>query len=242
MKKGLFVIIGLLGCLFANAQRRETSLYIPLIDSPEVAQLKVVLVELAMQNPGLKVHDAKLKVNKYETNKAKAGWLNMLQASGNLNEYTLKNNSNNATFFPRYNFSLTVPIGSLISIPNDVKIARAEKKVIINMKEEDKLKLKADVLNAYELYAANKKMMELSVPLLEDVYNHYKQTEEKFSAGDKDVSVETLNIAYRSYNEEMVRKVMLERDIRQAKIEIEKLIGISFEEAVLQAQARTFSK
>lgn len=39
MKKGLFIIIGLLGCLFANAQRKETSLYIPLIDSPEVAQL-----------------------------------------------------------------------------------------------------------------------------------------------------------------------------------------------------------
>ncbi|ACU61161.1 TolC family protein [Chitinophaga pinensis] len=242
MKKGLFIIIGLLGCLFANAQRKETSLYIPLIDSPEVAQLKVVLVELAMQNPALKVHDAKLKVNKYETNKAKAGWLNMLQASGNLNEYTLKNNSNNATFFPRYNFSLTVPIGNLITIPNDVKIAKAEKKVIIAMKEEEQLKIKADVLNAYELYAANKKMMELEVPLLEDVYNHYKQTEEKFSSGDKDVSVETLNIAYRSYNEEMVRKVMLERDIRQAKIELERLIGVSFEEAVLQSQARTMSK
>ena len=110
------------------------------------------------------------------------------------------------------------------------------------MKEEEQLKIKADVLNAYELYAANKKMLELEVPLLEDVYNHYKQTEEKFSAGDKEVTVETLNIAYRSYNEEMVRKVMLERDIRQAKIELERLIGISFEEAVLQSQARTFNK
>lgn len=242
MKKGLLVIIGLVSCLLVHAQRRETSLYIPLIDSPEVAQLKTVLVELALQNPALRIYDNKLKANKYETTKAKAGWLNLLQASGNLNEYTLKNNSNNSTFFPRYNFSLTVPLGSFLTIPNDVKIAKAEKKVIINMKEEEQLKIKADVLNAYELYAANKKMLELSIPLLEDVYNHYKQTEEKFSSGDKDVTVETLNIAYRSYNEEMVRKVMLDRDIRQAKIEIEKLIGISFEEAVLQSQSRTFPK
>jgi outer membrane protein TolC len=241
MKKGLFVMIGLVSCLFVYAQRRETSLYIPLVDSPEVTQLKNVLVELAMQNPGLKVYDNKMKVNKYESNKAKAGWLNMLQASGNLNEYTLKNSGSDATFYPRYNFSLTLPLGSLITIPNDVKIARAEKKVIINMKEEAQLKIKADVLNAYELYAANKKLMELEVPLLEDVYNNYKQTEEKFSSGDKDVTVETLNITYKSYNEEMVRKVMLERDLRQAKIELERLIGISFEEAVLQSQARTFS-
>jgi outer membrane protein TolC len=242
MKKGLFVIIGLVSCLFVHAQRREASLYIPLIDSPEVAQLKIVLVELAMQNPALKVYEHKLKAAKYETNKAKAQWLNMLQAAGNMNEYTIKNNSNNATFFPRYNFSLTIPLGSFVSIPADVKIARTEKKALINMKEEEQLKLKADVLNAYELYATNKKLMELSVPLLEDVYNNYKQTEEKFSAGDKDVSVETLNIAYRSYNEEMVRRVMLERDIRQAKNELERLIGISLEEAVLQSQARTFNK
>lgn len=242
MKKGLSFIIGLAFCISVDAQNKETSLYIPLADAPEVAQLKEVLVELAMQNPALKVYDNKARIAKYQQNKATAGWLNMLQAAGNLNEYTLKNNSNNATFFPRYNFSLTVPIGNLISIPNDVKIAKAERKVITNMKEEEQLKIKADVLNAYELYAANKKMMELEVPLLEDVYNHYKQTEEKFSAGDKDVTVETLNIAYRSYNEEMVRKVMLERDIRQAKIELERLIGISFEEAVLQSQARTFNK
>lgn len=242
MKKGLLFIIGLAFCISVQAQKKESSLYIPLTDSPEVAQLKAVLVELAMQNPGLKVYDNKAKIAKYQQNKAAAGWANLFQAYGNLNEYTLKNNSNNSTFFPRYNFSLTIPLGSFISIPNDVKIAKTERKVVMNMKEEEQLKIKADVLNAYELYAANKKLMELEVPLLEDVYNHYKQTEEKFSAGDKEVSVETLNIAYRSYNEEMVRKVMLERDIRQAKIELERLIGISFEEAVLQSQARTFNK
>jgi outer membrane protein TolC len=127
-------------------------------------------------------------------------------------------------------------LGALVTIPNEVKIAKTEKKLIGNMKEEEQRKIKADVLNAYELYAANKKLLELQAPLLEDVYSHYKQTEEKFSAGDKDVSIETLNISYRSYNEEMVRKVMLERDIRQAKIELEKLIGITFEEAVVQSQ------
>lgn len=238
MKKGLFFVVGLCSCLFVQAQKKETSLYLPMADAPEVVQLKEVLVELAMQNPIVRSYAAKTQINRYETNKAKAQWLNMLTAAGNLNEYTIKNSGNNNVFFPRYNFSLMVPLGSLIVIPNDVKIARAEKKVLITEKESEILKIKADVLNAYELYAANKKLLELQVPLLEDVYSHYKQMEEKFSAGDKDVTVETLNISYRSYNEEMVRKVMLERDIRQAKIELEKLIGVPFETAVLQSQAR----
>jgi outer membrane protein TolC len=236
MKKGLLFIVGLCSCFFVYGQKKETSLYVPLTDPPEVAQLKQVLVELAMQNPALKAYETRTQINKYQTNKAKAQWLNMLTAAGNLNEYTLKNSSSNNTFFPRYNFSLTIPLGALVTIPNEVKIAKTEKKLIGNMKEEEQRKIKADVLNAYELYAANKKLLELQAPLLEDVYSHYKQTEEKFSAGDKDVSIETLNISYRSYNEEMVRKVMLERDIRQAKIELEKLIGITFEEAVVQSQ------
>ena len=252
MKKGFLLIFGLCICLFLHAQEKQgkkETLFVPLTDAPEVARLKEVLVELAMQNPGIAVFDGKAQINKYETTKAKAQWLNMLTAAGNLNEFTLKGSSTNNgtttnynTFYPRYNFSLMVPIGNLISIPMDVKIAKTNRKVIGSMKEEEQRRIKADVLDAYELYSADKKLLELQAPLLEDVYNHYKQTEEKFSNGDKDVAVETLNISYRSYNEEMVRKVMLERDIRQAKIVLEKLIGVSFEEAVLQSQARTGMK
>lgn len=242
MKKGFLLVFSLFSALFLHAQKKETSLFVPLSDPPEVTRLKEVLVELAMQNPGIAVFDAKTEINHYETTKAKAQWLNMLSAAGNLNEFTLKNSGNSNTFYPRYNFSLMIPLGNLIIIPNDVKIAKTNKKVISSMKEEEQLRLKAAVLDAYELYAADKRLLELQAPLLEDVYSHYKQVEGKFSAGDKDVSVETLNIAYRSYNEEMVRNVMLERDIRQAKIALEKLIGVPFEEAILQSQARTGMK
>jgi outer membrane protein TolC len=242
MKKGFFLVFSLFSALFLHAQKKESSLFVPLTDSPEVTRLKEVLVELAMQNPALAVYDSKAEINRYETTKAKAQWLNMLSAAGNLNEFTLKNNSTSNSFYPRYNFSLMIPLGNLIIIPNDVKIAKTNKKVISSMKEEEQRRLKAEVLDAYELYAADKKLLELQAPLLEDVFSHYKQTEAKFSSGDKDVSVETLNISYRSYNEEMVRKVMLERDIRQAKIVLEKWIGVPFEEALLLSQARTGMK
>lgn len=238
MKKIFFAIAGMCMTIVSQAQVKESSsLYVKLNEAPEVTRLKAKLVELAMHNPGLSVFDAKKEINKYEVSKAKAQWLNMLTAAGNLNEYTIKNSSNNNVFFPRYNFSLMVPIGNLISIPADVKIAKTNKKVIDNSQDEAKLKLKADVLNAYENYATAKKLLELHAPLLEDVLTHYKQIEAKFTKGEKEVTVEAYNASYRAYNSEMVGQVNLERELKQAKIEIEKYIGVSLEEAILQSQA-----
>lgn len=240
MKKVFFVIVGMCMSALSQAQVKEASLYVKLVDAPEVTRLKAKLVELAMANPGLSVYDAKKEINKYEQTKAKAQWLNLLTAAGNLNEYTIKNSgtaNNNNVFFPRYNFSLMIPLGNLVSIPADVKIAKTNRKVINFTQDEAKLKLKADVLNAYENYSGDKKLLELQAPLMEDALTHYKQIEEKFTKGEKEVGVEDYNAAYRNYNAEMVRKVMLERELRQAKIEIERLIGISLEEAILQSQA-----
>lgn len=237
MKKVIFVIAGMCMGFTSQAQDKPTSLYVKLVDAPEVTRLKAKLVELAMANPGLSVYDAKKEINGYEVTKAKAAWLNTLGVAGNLNEYTIKNSSSNNVFFPRYNFSLMIPLGNLITIPADIKIAKTNRKVINYTQDEAKLKLKADVLNAYENYAGDKKLMELQAPLLEDALTQYKQVEEKFTKGDKDVSVDDYNASYRNYNAEMVRKVTLERELRQAKIEIERLIGISLEEAILQSQA-----
>ncbi|PSL43752.1 outer membrane efflux protein [Chitinophaga niastensis] len=238
MKKVFFVIVSICFSVFAQAQDKASSLYLKLNDAPEVTRLKAKLVQLAMENPGLSVFDAKREINSYEVTKAKAAWLNTLTAAGNLNEYTIKNQatSNNA-FFPRYNFSLMIPLGNFITIPNDVKIAKTNKKVINYTQDEARRKLKADVLDAYEQYASAKKLLELQAPLLEDVLTQYKQIEEKFSKGEKGITVEEYNTAYRNYNGEMVRKVMVEKELRLAKNEVERLIGISLEEAILQSQA-----
>lgn len=240
MKKFLLVLSLVCAGIVANAQEQEsTSLYVKIVDAPAVTALKAKLVELALQNPLLNEYDAKLQINHYEQTKAKAQWLNYLSAAGNLNEYTIKNSSTTGNvFFPRYNFSLMIPIGSLLIIPADVKIKKTEKKEIGAARKVDERKLKADVLDAYELYVAAKKQLELQAPLLEDALAHYKQTEQKFGAAEKGISVVDYNAAYRIYNEELVRKVNLEKELKMAKIEMERLIGVTFEEAVLQSQGQ----
>lgn len=236
MKRVLFFLLVALTGTMAKAQRADTSIVLRLpADQPTVARLKTRLVELAMENPQIKALDIKKQITKYDENRAKAGWLDMIVASGNLNEFTIKGGgtTTNNTLYPRYNFGINVPLGHLISIPNEVKIAKANGKVFEQQKEGEKLALKSAVLRAYEDYATNKQLYELQLPLLEDAYNHYKQTEQKFSKGDQNTAVEGLNEAYRIYNAEMVRKVNLERDVKQSKLVLEAIIGTTMEEVLL---------
>lgn len=236
MKRVLFFFLAAITGTVAQAQRADTSIILRLpADLPTVSRLKEKLVELAMNNPQIKVLDIKKEITKYDENRAKAGWLNMLTAAGNLNEFTIKGSgtTNNNTLYPRYNFGIMIPLGNFISIPNEVKAAKANGRAFDQQKEGEKLTLKAAVLRAYEDYSANKQLYELQLPLLEDSYNHYKQVEQKFSGGDQGTAVEGLNDAYRIYNAEMVRKVNLEREVRQSKIVLEGIIGTSLEEVLL---------
>ncbi|MGF6848397.1 outer membrane protein TolC [Chitinophaga sp. W3I9] len=237
MKRVLFFLLVALTGTVAKAQRADTSIVLRLpADLPTVTRLKTRLVELAMENPQIKALDIKKQITKYDENRAKAGWLDMIVASGNLNEFTIKGSgtTNNNTLYPRYNFGVSVPLGHLISIPNEVKTAKANGKVFEQQKEGEKLALKSAVLRAYEDYAANKQLYELQMPLLEDSYNHYKQVEQRFSKGDQNTAVESLNEAYRIYNAEMVRKVNLEREVKQSKLVLEAIIGTTLEEVLLQ--------
>ncbi|MGX5819026.1 TolC family protein [Chitinophaga lutea] len=232
MKRVLILLVSISCAFQALAQKADTSIILQLpADAPTVARLKLKLVELALANPALSVLDIKKEIARYETNRAKAEWLNLFSAQGNLNEFTLKGGSNN-NFFPRYNFGVNVPFGAFVSIPSQVKIAKANGKLAEAQRESDALELKGLVLKAYEDYSADKQLYELQIPLLEDARTTYNQTEEQFKANTENVSVDVLNTAYRQFNNEMVRKVELERKVRQSKLTLEAIIGQTLEEVL----------
>lgn len=239
MKKVCFFLSAICFCSMGYAQqtqqKRDSSIILVLpVDAPTVTKLKVRLVELALENPALQAVGYQAEAAKYETNRAKAGWLNMLTASGNLNEYTIKGGTaSNSLLFPRYNFGVTVPLGSFISIPAEVKAAKATRKRYEELRKSDGQDIKAKVLTAYEEYAANKQLLELHLPLLEDAFTYYKQMEAKFTKGETDATVDIYNAAYRVYNTEMVRKITLERELKQSKFALEAIIGMTLEEALL---------
>ncbi|NSL86699.1 TolC family protein [Chitinophaga solisilvae] len=238
--KGLIIAALLLGSsrqMYAQQQDTGNTVLLRLPSDPAiVARFKQRLVELALQNPGIQHYDVQQEVNKYEKRIAAARWANLFSASGNLNEITLRGNSQGSVYYPRYNFGVFVPLGSFITIPSEVRRVKAQSKLIDTEKKSKAMELKARVLHQYEDYAALKQLLEIHLPVLEDALNHFSQIEEKFKAGDASVPMDIYKEAYRSYNNELVRKITLERDLRQSKIDLEGLVGVTLEEVLLQVQ------
>ncbi|QJB31045.1 TolC family protein [Chitinophaga oryzae] len=240
MKKMLSTVLVM--CLsifaFAQLQKKDTAVLLKLPADPvTVARFKEKLVELALQNPDISQYAIKKEINKYEKNMAGSAWLSHFTAAGNLNEFTIKGNSNNnvnANYYPRYNFGVMLPLGNLIKIPNDVKRVKAEGRLLDKQREAESIALKGKVLEAYEEYAANKKLFELHMPLMEDALQNFNQTEEKFRAGDPAVPLEIYKSTYSAYNGEMVKHIQLEKVLRQSKLILEALVGTTLENVMAQ--------
>lgn len=238
MKRISLVVFALFLGIATQAQvvKPDTSVLLKLPpDAARIARFKEKLVELALLHPNMKEYAVKKQINKYELNSVGSQWLNHFSAAGNLNEFTIKGNSSqNNTFYPRYNFGVVLPIGNLIKIPNDVKRVRTEKKLLETQEQADALTIKSTVLQLYDEYAANKQLFELHLPLVEDALLNYQQAEEKFRAGDETVSIELYKEAYRAYNGEMAKKILLEKELRKSKLKLEEMVGTTLEQVLLQ--------
>jgi outer membrane protein TolC len=239
MKQAYILLLAACFSVAAHAQQQpDTAVLLRLpADPANVARFKQKLVELALQNPDVKQYDDRKDIAKYETRIAKAAWLDHFSAAGNLNEFTIKGRDDNdinanQNFYPRYNIGVAIPFGHFLSIPNAVKRAKAEGKLAQKQQQSQALVIKAKVLQAYEDYAANKRLVELHLPILEDALLNYNQMEEKFRAGDNTVPIDVYKEAYRQYNAEMVQKVTLDRNLRQSKLTLESIVGMTLEEVM----------
>lgn len=232
MKKLLLIVLSLCPPLWTYAQLKDSLTLSAVQMQPALeARFREKLVELARQNPNSDAIKAREQINRLETQNARAAWLNHFSASANANEYSLKQNSNTQNiYYPRYNFSVGINLGNLITIPNNVKISKTNRKLIAAQKANEDRDAKVTVLKMYETYTANKKVLELQLPLLEDALNYYKQMERKFSGGE--ISIDQYSASYRIYNSEMVRNVQLIKELNQSRIELEGMIGMTLESAL----------
>jgi len=113
--------------IIVNAQKRDQTLESTIQNRflRDSLGLKEQLVELALQNSDLESTNANARIAEYNIKKAKAAWLDMLTLTGNLNEFTL-NKSIYANYWPKYNFGISVPLGTFGRRNNDVKIAKEQ--------------------------------------------------------------------------------------------------------------------
>lgn len=199
-------------------------------DTSKVIDVREKLVQLAMQNPNYEVADRTVNKSLYELRKAKGSWLGQVSVQGNLNELSIDKNNPQASFYPRYNISVNVPLDLFTSKPNDIKIAR-ENYLIAEANRNDKYRLiRAEVLTLYEDYLMHKERLESQVRITQDEYTIFMSKERDFQDGI--INQEEYTKFSKGYEETKLRKGEYQRNFNVAKYELERMIGMTLEEAL----------
>ena len=194
------------------------------------------LVQLAMNNPNYEISDRLTYIALYQLRLAKGSWLAALSAQGNMNEFTVNelvgiNNpatNTNLNFYPKYNLGLSIPFDLFNRNSNNVKIARENLYIAQAQKNERFREIKADVLTKYEDYLLIKQKLELQSQITTDSYTNYQIAERDYRLNV--IKAEDLSRAYKSWVAEQVSKLSIQRDLNVSKIDLEKVIGVKFED------------
>ena len=240
----LLLVIGSAACLLqAQAQTpvkgspgrpvSSSSTYSTLRDTGKVIDVREKLVQLALQNPNFEIADRNVAIANDQLKKTKAGWLGMVTAQGNLNEFSIHPptvNGQAVNLYPRYNVGVNIPFDIFGTKSNDIKIAKQQIGIAQAQKNERFREIKAEVLTKYEDYLLFKTKLEFQSQVVQDAESVYLQAEKDFSEGI--IKQEDYNKAFKARSEEKAKMAEIVHSYNVTKIEMEKLIGVPIESVI----------
>ncbi|MFK7970840.1 MAG: TolC family protein [Bacteroidia bacterium] len=199
-------------------------------DSVAPASFEDRLVRLAWQNyPLNRNFDAEVEISKERVKEQKKGWLDPVTLQLNYGEPHI-NTSFNADFFPRYNLSVSMNLGKVLSTPQRIKQAEQEQKIAEANKDAQKLRIRAEVVSRYQTYLTNLELLKLRIKSQEDAYSTYLDLTKQFQNGS--VSLEIFTQSALAYNHATEEKIKAEGEVAISKARIEELIGVKLEEVL----------
>ena len=211
-------------------------------DSQSVEAIAKGLAQIAIQNNGAgKLYDANVKVAEYNYKAQKTAWLDNFRASGNLNEFTLGKTINpgepipGRAFYPRYNFGVGIPFGIFTNEPKQTKAQYYRYQAEMESAAISKQNLGLQTMTAYFDYVQTQRLYELQEEALQDASFAFTKTEEKFSKGE--IALDVYTATSRRYNAERAAKVSIERNLMVNKAQLETLLGMPLETALLQVKS-----
>lgn len=187
------------------------------------------LISLALKNPILQQAEANVQIAKINRVKANSTLLGAVSVGANINEFVF-NNSAAASFFPKYNIGLTVPLDLFSKSKSNKEIA--DQTITINeaLKVQQTNAIKAEVLARYENYKEKKELVELQKISLENDLIAYQSAQKDYA--EETIKLVEMNKLYQSYINEKAKLVSIERDLNVSIIQLEELIGVPLEEAL----------
>ena len=207
-------------------------------DSYENLSVEEKLVRLAWNTRAdKKILNSELVIANKEIGVARWSWSDNLQASFNLNEFTIRDDfepGEGFPFFPRYNLGLTLAFGDLISNPAQVRIAQEQKSIIQARMNDAQLDLRTEVLEAYQNYLLSVSLYQIGTEQNEEAYTNFLLISEKFKTVEE--TLVNYNSAQQLYTASQAEVIKLESQVAIARLRIERFISIPLEEVLAEEE------
>ncbi|MEO5591878.1 MAG: TolC family protein [Chitinophagaceae bacterium] len=241
--KNIYSLVLLFCCATAFAQvktpvttRKTEPLGSAIRQTDKVFDVREKLVQLALQNPNYEVADRKVAIAGYQVKKAKGSWLSTIAVQGNFNEFAFKGATtgptgivtNPSTFYPKYNFGVSLPFNLISDRKNEVKIAKENLSIAEAEKNQRFREIKALVLTKYEDYLLCQQKLDFQSQVTQDARTAYLAAEKDFQEGG--IKQEEYNKSYRGYTDEKIKQAEYLRNYNVIKLELESMIGVSMDD------------
>lgn len=185
-----------------------------------------LLVEEATKNVSI-TREAlnQVQIERYRLGISKAEWLNYFNVSGNLNEITLNPSkySTQALFFPRYNFGVSIPLGTLFTNSYNTKIARSNLAIAKEKQRFAPIQLRSEVLSKFEDYVQSRELLKFQSIIFNDEETVHTLNERKFKSNE--ISLEEFNDSSKRLFTERTKSIELQRNYAITKYELEAIVG-----------------
>ena len=199
------------------------------------------LVQLAwMNNPANKILNLEVAIAKEEEKIQRWDWTKDLSAQFNYNEAHFitdffppaADDSDplvQSLIFPRFNFGARIDLGTILNYKSEKQLTKLKTKIAESNIDQEKLTLRAKVLEQYQEYLTAEETTKLRLQAEEDANQTYKLATALFKAGE--AKMEEFTASATSYFNAKEASLESRSKMQIARIKLEELIGVSLEEA-----------
>jgi outer membrane protein TolC len=230
MKKIVFLSLALSACTSVFAQDVDYNAIILPANAQNVS-FEEKLVQLAWRNdPNNQMIIKQSSSAAIDTKIATWNWLNYIEVRSNINEFVLDPSSDplgRANFYPKYNISFAVPLGTLGTNGLEVKKRRIAASIADDRVKAQKLAVRAEVLARYARYQLAEQKYKIQKETTDQSDVNYKYTEQRFKDGQEDLQMYN-SILERNTNQKL-RLAEVIAELKIAKYQVEEMIGTKLE-------------
>ena len=201
-------------------------------ESSQAAEFEEKLVQLAWRNhPSNEAVRRQVNIAEVNVKQSTASWLDNITITGNLNEFTINKAADpfgRAAFFPKYNIGASVSLGTFFSTPYNIRKSKEERVIAQANVNAQKLAVRNQVLKLYNEYLMRERVFKLQSQALLDTETSHKLEEQRFRRGD--ITFDLYSTSLGAYNEALRAQLEAERDFKNAKLDLEQMIGMRLED------------